>query len=171
MGMLEKLAFSLALIVIVLFGTYQWGYANGEDALRSEWNKERLAVKAAQLQVATQHAQAMADLVTMHNQTNLKNAKQHETALSKVHTDLAAARAESKRLGGLRIPVKACPTIATNAETTGTSEHHEGSTTTIALPEPIEDGLWSIVGQADEVTEQLRACQGWIIDNGFYGGK
>lgn len=169
MGPIDKLVVGIVFIVLLCLGAYRWGYGNGEDTLQAEWDKDRAALLAANDRLIEKHAREIVQTVAFYNKTNLDNTVKHETALKEVTDALAAARAESRRLGGLRIPAPACQSTAADAQTTGTGERNAGTTTTIALPEPIEDGLWSIVGHADQVTEQLRSCQGWIKANGFYG--
>lgn len=168
---MERLILIVFLWIGSMFGAYIWGDTTGDARVQSLWDKDQIALLKANDALITKHGKEMTELVAKHDKINLENAKTHETVLSKVNNDLLAARAESKRLGGLRItvPVPTCRGTDANAQATGTGQRDEGTSTTIALPEAIENDLWSIVGEADIVTEQLRACQGWIRKSGFYG--
>lgn len=169
--MLERLLLGVFVTVIALSGSYLFGAGVGKADERVVWELREAKLMKEQLDLREDHAKEKDRLILSHQRINKENSDDHEVAIEKLHSDLSAARTESRRLGGLRIPAPVCPVreTGTDAQTTGTGQRDEEATATIALPEAIEDGLWSIVGQADEVTEQLRACQGWIIDNGFYG--
>jgi hypothetical protein len=168
---LERLLIVSAVIILVLFGAYRMGYSNGVKYEKGVWDQREQGYKNAELHLRHEHMKNVQRILDTHQQTNLKNHHDHETALTKVRVDLTAARAESKRLGGLRIAVPSCPGDRTwaIAQATSTSQRDEATTTTIALPERIEEDLWTVVGHADEIVEQARACQAWIRDNGFYG--
>lgn len=178
MTSLERLLVGVLVAFVALFGCFLFGKgegrAEGKATIQALWDKDRADMVSANEVLVKQHSADILKVVSKHNETNRKNSDEHDVAIKEVRTKLAAAVAESKRLGGLRIPASACKGSglvqgSADAQATGTSQRDEEATSTIALPEAIEHGLWSIVGQADEVTEQLRSCQGWIIDNGFYG--
>lgn len=171
MDAVERLLIAVVVFALSLFGAYSWGYDNAKSAAKSDYEAAEGRYKTAEIKLREDHAKELGKVIETNYKTNLKNADDHEKALDKVHADLAAARAESKRLGGLRIPAPTCPSgnAGSGTETTGTGQRDEEATATIALPERIETDLWSIVGRADEVTEQLRSCQSWIRANGFYG--
>ncbi len=166
----------LAVALLACFGFSKVGQLDGEATVQALWDIEAKQVAQEKVDMIARHAQEMATLRSVHDRNNLENAKQNDAALNKVRTALDAARAESRRLGGLRIPATQCPSggregQGAGTEATGTVPHHEGATSTIALPEPVETNLWSIVGEADTVTEQLRSCQNWIRTNGFYDAR
>jgi hypothetical protein len=171
MTSLERLLVGLVVFALALFSSYRWGYSAGVDTEQAAWQKKEQTYKDAELVLRAEHDKHVARVLDANYQTNLKNHRDHETVLEKVHADLAAARAESRRLGGLRIPAPAssCRDAGTLAQTTGAGQRDEKAPATIALPEAVETRLWSIVGEADVILEQARACQAWIIDNGFYG--
>lgn len=168
---LSLLLVAVVVLTLALFFTYRWGYAGGVNAEQATWEKKEQAYKDAEIQARKDHAKNLLDKVGAQQKINLKNTEDHEAILEKVHADLAAARAESKRLGGLRISAAACPRSNpwAGAQAASASQRDEETSTTIALPEAVETRLWTIVGEADEILEQARACQAWIIDNGFYG--
>lgn len=175
MNVLEKLLCFVVVLALTAFFGHRAGFNEAKRVYEAQWQQEKQGYLLAEIEARKQHAEKLAELGKIHQQTNLKNTTEHEKALKKVHADLAAARAESKRLGGLRIPapVTSCPGTGfkqgtAGTQTTGAGPHYEEAAATIALPEAIEDSLWSTVGQADEVLEQARSCQAWIIDNGFY---
>ena len=165
----------MAVVVLTLatFISYRAGVGHERTVQEYASLQKQQQYDRAEISARTLHDKVIKDIIDAQNKTNLKNAYDHEIALQKVNDDLSAARAESKRLGGLliTIPTPTCKGdyVGAGTQTASTSQRDEKSTTTIALPEPIEAGLWSIVGEADQVTEQLRSCQAWIKDNGFYG--
>lgn len=171
---LIKLLVAIVVLTLTAFFSYRYGLDVGETKEKAQWQEREKKFTDAEILLRKEHGKKVAKLVELHQQSNLKNTYDHENALDKVRTELAAARAESRRLGGLRIavPASACrgpEQGSTGAQTAGASQRDEATTLTIALPERVEANLWSIAGQADEVLEQARACQAWITANGFYG--
>jgi hypothetical protein len=172
MNSVDWLLTSILASIIMLFTGYAWGNHTGQQTVHAAWDADRMRLVADTRKLERDHAQAMAQEVIKQTQVNIQNEKVHELKLSQVQADLAASRAESKRLGGLQFQARVdtnCP--ATNAQTASTGKRDETDTYTITLPEPIESGLWSIMGEADVLTEQLRSCQAWIKSNGFYEEK
>ena len=166
-----KLLVAIVMLTLTAFFSYRFGLDIGETKEKEQWTAREKKFSDAELLLRKEHSKEMAELTRTHQQTNRKNTHDHETILEKVHTDLAAARAESRRLGGLRIPVStpSCRDARALAEASSTGQRDEEVATTVALPERIEADLWTVVGLADEIVEQARACQAWIVDNGFYG--
>ncbi|MFK0732906.1 MAG: lysis system i-spanin subunit Rz, partial [Gloeotrichia echinulata HAB0833] len=67
--------------------------------------------------------------------------------------------------GGLRYRQDLSP------DSTGTQTESAGANNEAGeyrLPERIEQGLFSLARKADEVKEQLNACQSWIKEQGFF---
>jgi hypothetical protein len=106
-----------------------------------------------------------------HQQIERETSERHQKELDQLRADAAADRAAADRAGGLRIPVVACPDArpAAATETAGAGGRDEAGPASVRLPQSIENGLWALANDADEVSAQLRACQGWILANGFYG--
>lgn len=93
--------------------------------------------------------------------TNKLVVADYENKLSLLNERYLAAKRD-----GLRLPRVACERPATVTEAKSTSGSDEGES--IRLPATIEDGLFDLARQADEVNAQLSACQAWIKKNGFY---
>jgi hypothetical protein len=155
------------------------GHTAGQLEERATWQgleDERAA--AAQL-VLEQHEADLEAERKRNIETNLKVSHDHENEIDALRAARAADRAAFDRAGGLRIPAPATAACAgapgdrpgAGAEAPGTSGRDDPGAATIRLPQQVENDLWSIVDDADEVSSQLRACQGWIRTNGFYGPK
>lgn len=167
MTSLERLLIAVVVLTLALFGVYRWGYANGIDTEKASWEKKERAYKDAESKLKDEHMKDIQRVLDANHQTNLKNHHAYELSIREKDTALAAARAESRRNGGLRFTASCSPAVG-QTEAKGTITHHESTTATIALPELVEERLWTLVGEADEVSEQLRSCQAWIKDNGMY---
>lgn len=171
---LVKLLVAIVVLALTAFLSFRYGLDVGETKEKSQWQQREQKFKDAEILLVKNHAKDILELDRVHKQVNLKNTENHETALQSVRADLLAERAKSRLNGGLRIPAPVCPSRGpikgiASTQTTGAGERDEEAPTTIELPEAVTASLWSIVGDADEVVEQARACQAWIIDNGFYG--
>lgn len=158
---------ALALLIATYFG----GQYHGAKLERAEWQKEKLGMEAAhKAQIVTDFKQYASD-VALHQRTARKASEDHEKALALQDQKHSAETARIRSIGGLRIPTT-CPAKsgpAPSGQAAGAGGSDEGTTGTERLPEPIEQGLFDLVGDADKVSEQLRALQGWVRANGFYG--
>jgi hypothetical protein len=106
-----------------------------------------------------------------YQQIERTTSEHHEQELAQLRLERDADRAAVDNAGGLRISASACPAArpAAAPEAAGASGRNEASPATVRLPQSVEDGLWRLADDADEVSAQLRACQGWIRSNNFYG--
>lgn len=93
----------------------------------------------------------------------------YENRLAVLRKASAADRAAVNAAGGLRVPRSICDSPAAGTETAGDRGRDETLTGTIRLPEQVEGDLWAFADDADEIVEQARACQQWILKHGFYG--
>ncbi|MDB5937557.1 MAG: hypothetical protein JWQ01_4901 [Massilia sp.] len=156
----------LVLLIAVAFG----GAHVGKKLEREAWQAEKIALQAAQ------HGALVAEMDKRGRDQKFNEAKArkatetHEKALSDLDQKYAAERDATRRAGGLRIPANVCAGKATGGEqATSAGRPDESAAATVALPERLETDLYALTKQADELAEQLRALQGWIVDNGFYG--
>lgn len=162
----------LALVLAILgagFGLYRHGVTSGTNAERGLWMKKEAARQDAERNLILQHGRDMAALQEQFNQTNVKVSANHEKELEQVRTAAARDRAAVDHAGGLRIPAPACRPIASAAEAAGAKFRDEVAAATVRLPPETENRLWDLANDADAVSAQLRACQAWITENGFYG--
>ena len=147
---------------------YAVGHKMGAKAVQRDWDSSKLQMAQDQTRLLQENAQKIADVVEKQKETNLAVSQDHERALLEIRTkydaDIAAARAS----GGLRLPRSVC-TTTTGAKAASGGGSDETATATIVLPATITDDLFDFARQADEVTEQARACQNWIRANQFYG--
>jgi hypothetical protein len=156
--------------ILLLVATAFGGISAGKKLERAEWQKEKIVLQAQQqAQVEAQFRQ-FDQQVKINDAKARKAADTYEDAITQLTHDAAADVAAVKRAGGLRItaPARACKSTAA-AESAGPSQPDETGTETLRLPVTIEDGLFDLANDADEVSEQLRALQAWVRDNGHYG--
>lgn len=157
-------------LLVVFIATFYFGHSVGANGERAAWQAERVEMLDAR-------AKAVAALVNKYDvERRAAEAKAraataaHDKALSDLdhhyETDLAAVR----RAGGLRIPAPAsCRPAAAAGEATGASGPDEAGAGTVELPERTQERLFGLTLRADQLAEQLRALQGWVRANGFYG--
>lgn len=160
--------------VLGLYGLWMEHHyeAKGRQLERAEWLQRQVQWDMDKAKLIADNQEKINQTIADNQAKERKISELHEQEIAKVHADLDHARSDAARNGGLRISASVCTNTSgpqASTETTGTSGRDEASTRTVALPEPVQDGLWSIVKEADEVSAQLRACQGWIKLNGFYG--
>lgn len=174
----RRLAFWLVAILLLAlaltaagFVIYQHGVDAGQLEERATWEGMEESRQLAEQDLAERHRledEAQRQKFITHN---LKVTADHEKELEQVHAAAAADRAAVDRNGGLRIPAPALerggPPAATEAP--GAGRRDEEGAATVRLPLEVENGLWDLVDEADAVSAQLRACQSWILGNGFYG--
>lgn len=144
---------------------------------RIGWAKKDAAERATDLALERKHQADMQDLRDHQQLIERQTSEKHETELAQLRRDRDADRRRADAAGGLRIAAPGAPACAPGSavagpEAAGTGGRDEpASTGTVRLPERIENDLWAAADAADEVSAQLRACQGWIRANGFYGSK
>lgn len=171
---LQRGLLKLAIGVLVLMGAAWALYSNGVEAgaasVQAKWDNAQLAQKRAETALLLKHVEDIGKQAKLYRDINLKVSQDHEQEIQQLRNARDRDRAAVERAGGLRIPAPACPgTAAANAETNGTSGRDEARAGTIRLPLALENSLWSLADDADEVSAQLRSCQAWIHQNGFYG--
>lgn len=156
----------LLAMVLAFFG----GMHTGKKVERAGWQAEKIEMQQAHLAaMATQAADR--DRENKSNQAKARKASEdHEKALATLETKHDAEVAAVKRAGGLRVPARKCPAAAAAAaEGASTGGLDEALAETERLPAAIEDGLFSLVRDADKVVAQCQGLQDWVRDNGFYG--
>lgn len=170
----EKLIVALGAVIVLLmagFGIHRHGVTQGKTLERAVWLNVDALRKDAQLKLVLAHDADMAAERAKNFSNNLKVSEDHEASLTKLRADRAADRSDADRRGGLRIPAPSarCDRPVAGPEATGDSRRDEAPPATVRLPPAIENDLWAITDDADEVVEQARACQAWIRKHGFYG--
>lgn len=140
----------------------------GRKEVQALWDADKVALKLAEAkalkeQVAKNEAERVKqDEINKGVIHELKRKHQKQMADYQLTVDYL------KSHGGLRFPSKdgICGgRPASEAGTQGTSGSNETGYT--RLPEKIESDLLELANDADIVTLQLGACQGWIKANGF----
>lgn len=162
-------------VVLILLGL---GLAHhfedkGRQLERAGWLAKEVAEKQADIALERKHAVDMAALKDHYEAIGRTTSENHETELAQLRIERDADRRRADAAGGLRIIAPACPaggTVATT-EAPGAGGRDEAGTRTVRLPQQVENDLWAIADDADEVSAQLRACQSWIRANGFYGNE
>jgi hypothetical protein len=164
------LAAAVALILVGLV-LVAWSEHRGAELERAGWLKKEAQRQADTADLLRKHAAEVAALTEQYHLNNMKVSDDHEKELEALRRDRAADRAAFDRAGGLRVTRAVCDRPAGQAEAPGAGGRDEAGAGTVRLPEPVENDLWALADDADEVSAQLRACQAWIVTNGFYGPK
>jgi hypothetical protein len=156
-------------VVAFVVAVYGLGHHHGEQAVQARWDASKVLLIAAQDQMIADHAKDMEKQRLEHEANNIAVSIDHQKALDEIATKNSAALAAVRAAGGLRINRAAVcgPAVATT-EAASDSGHHEDPTATVQLPDRITSELFSEARRADEVVEQARACQNWILKQGFY---
>ena len=162
-----------ALVAIIVAGIVLVAWAEHRGAMleRAGWEKKETQRQKDTADLLRKHADEVAALTLQYNLNNVKVSSDHEKELEALRRDRAADRAAVDRAGGLRVTRAVCGPAAGQAEAPGAGGRDEASASTVRLPERVENDLWALADRADEVSAQLRACQAWIVTNGFYGPK
>lgn len=163
------LAVKIGLLSLLIAGSFISGHHIGAEGVQAAWDASKVEMIDAQSKLIATHAQEMEDLRKKQNLDNVQVSEDHQKAIDEItkkhDTDLAAVRAA----GGLRIPRSICNGPADpGAETPSTSGPNADTAGTVTLPDKITNDLFDYAAEADQVTEQARACQSWIRKNGFY---
>jgi hypothetical protein len=156
---------ALGLLAMLLAGAAFHFEARGRAAADVEWLAKMNSLRAA-------YAQKDAADQLRYQRIERETSEQHETELAALRRDRDIDRRRADAAGGLRIDARACAPAgsAGTTETAGAERRDEpASPATVRLPLQVENDLWAAADAADEVSAQLRACQGWIRSNGFYG--
>lgn len=171
----SKLIIGAGLIVLASLGI-EAGISHfeekGRQLERATWLQKQVDWNKAKAKLIADNEAKNKQVLADNEAKRRKTSALHEQEITKVRGDLDRARRDIAGRGGLRIPAPACPNTGAagpGAETPGTSGRDEAGPITIALPPGTEDSIWSIVNEAESIASQLRACQGWIRLNGFYG--
>ena len=138
---------------LVWFIPHHYREQGRQEVIQKYEEASKLALKQRELEIES--------LKVQHEATNKIVIADYEARLSALDVKYRAAQSI-----GLRLPKTACERSSTTAETASTSGSNE--TESVRLPASIENGLFDLARQADEVNLQLSACQAWIKKNGFY---
>lgn len=157
-------------VAALFVGAYATGHHQGENAVQAVWDSSKAQSLQAQNKLISDHAQEIADLQKKHDADNIKVSEDHEQALQTLNAKYDSAVAANHASGGLRVSRSICSGPATTGtETASNGGHNETASASVELPNDVTERLFRLARQADEVTEQARACQNWIVKNGFYG--
>ena len=138
---------------LVWFIPHHYREQGRQEVIQKYEEASKLALKQRELEIES--------LKVQHEATNKIVIADYEARLSALDVKYRAAQSI-----GLRLPKTACERSSTTTETASTSGSNE--TESVRLPASIENGLFDLARQADEVNLQLSACQAWIKKNGFY---
>lgn len=157
-------------VCALFLGVYGFGHHEGENAVQARWNASKAAFEQSKAKLVAEHGKEIADLRAEQDATNRKVSQDHEAALQKQVRNYEDRIAAINAHGGLRVSASICPgSVATTTKTASDSGHNEDLTGTVKLPDQIANDLFSEARRADEIVEQLRSCQAWIVGQGFYG--
>lgn len=127
------------------------------------------ATKDFEEKMQTLRLQHIADMKQMQigfEKNNGKVVEEYEDRLKYQADSYEIRIAGIRSSGGLRIPKADIGSNERQPETASAEANHEAGD--YRLPERIENDLFAFARKADEVKEQLNACQSWIKTQGFY---
>ena len=161
----------IGLVGALLLGVYLTGRHQGENAIQADWDRYKAQMIDAQSKLIAEHAKQIEDLREIQDTINVQESQKHQEAIDDIQkqhdADLAAIRAN-----GLRIPRAACGSaIGPVTQTASNGGYDANASSTIALPEQTSTDLLALATEADRVAEVARACQSWVIKNGFYNAQ
>lgn len=163
--LIAKIGAVAALLIAVWFH----GRKVGENAVQADWNASRLALADQTAKLVLEHSLEMDAVRKRQAAVSADISQDFERKLDEVGKLHAAELDRVRKSGGLRVPATICSSsTSTGTQTASASGHHEESAPTVTLSPEITEGLFDLVEEADQLTEQLRSCQGWIRRHGFY---
>lgn len=163
--LLAKIGAAIALLIAVWFH----GHKVGENAVQADWDASRVALAEQTAKLVLEHSLEMDAVRKRQDAINVQVSRDFEGKLDEIGKSHAAELDRVRKSGGLRLPGSICPgSTSTGTQTTSPSGSNETGPATVILPEQVTEGLFNLVEEADKVTEQLRACQGWIRQQGFH---
>lgn len=172
---LQRAVIGAIIGALILLGAawllYDTGHDAGAASVQADWDKAERGHRLAADKLRAKHDKDMQDLATKYININLKVSEDHEKELRTLRLARDADRRAIDRAGGLRISAAACHPAAATAQTADAGQRDEAGATTIRLPQQVENDLWALADDADEVSAQLRACQDWGRMHGFYGAE
>ncbi len=149
-------------IVAAAISAYKWAYNNGVNAERVAWQKaENKALQATladlqatqeKLRAAERNHAAQLNAVSQNYQEQLTNEKQ------KLNSAIASYRAGTISLRDKHAASDA-PACAGFAAEIGTGAGRRDATEGAQLSQPLAEFLIGLASEADEVVQQLTACQ------------
>lgn len=140
----------------------------GRKEVKALWDADKVALKLAEAKALKERFVLNEAMYAEQQEINKGVIDELERKHKKQTADYLLTIDYLKSHGGLQFRTKdgICsprPASATSAQgTTGSNE-----TSYTRLPEKIENDLLELANDADIVTIQLGACQGWIKANGF----
>ena len=157
---------AVAIVAMAAFG----GAAVGRKMERSTWQAKEIAIASA-AQKELMDAVASNQRAVLFNQAKERKATaDHEQALNELTQKYDASIAANRAAGGLRITRAVCGDSTTaTAKAPGASGLDVAPSGVVALPEATQRDLYTLTKRADELAEQLRGLESWIVSNGFYG--
>lgn len=160
----------LLLLGLACLASYSYGRDVGVQAERVVWQDREIQRTNNVATTAIAHTQTVVKEVEADNTIERKANGMYETAMAQLRESRARNDYLVRLNGGLRISAEACTrpgAIADGAEAPGSGLKHGTLAGTIALPQPIEQDLYSAVDEADDILERYRALRQWAIDKGF----
>lgn len=140
----------------------------GRKEVQALWDADKVALKLAEAKALKKRVALNEAMYAEQQEINKGVIDELERKHKKQTADYLLTIDYLKSHGGLRFPSKdgiCSPRPASETSAQGTTGSNETSYT--RLPEKIENDLLELANDADIVTIQLGACQGWIKANGF----
>lgn len=172
--------------LLLLIATALGGAHFGAKLEREEWQRKEIVTLAKAADDLQKEFVRYERMVKFNEAKSVKAANDHEKIIQDLKGQHAAAVADSRRTGGLRIPRSTCTRQDSGTAAAPSAVEPDGSAasaglahagadgsvqedTSVRLPPQLENDLFDIAEDADKLAEQLRSLQKWVRDNGLYG--
>ena len=153
-------------VVLAVTGAYFYGVNNGEKSERVKWQEREIAA----LEESNKKIKELTEAYRKKEQENVDKTNRIAAKLEAANKSIrerAAKDAADARSGalGLRFTVADARAVGNCPAEAGPSSPGSTNPKAVELPREITGSLFRIVNEADEVADQLRACQEIIVSD------
>lgn len=159
---------SIPMFTVIAVAVYTGGYFIGSRVEASHWQKKALQQEEQQKQVLLDHQKLVTALTNEYQENIYKAEKEKEHAIKTLKFDYDNAVKRINSANGLRVTASICSEVGASTVAKGSSKSDAGTAGTVKLPDEITDNLLSEARRADEIVENYRALQHWVIYQGLY---
>lgn len=156
----------LCIWAMSLYGVGKWQRADGASAVKAECladKNEALRTANAEITRLNADARARQEAYQRHmEQVDKDFTKERQNAEARRRRDVAAARDGALVL---RVPASVCGGGVGQTGEAGSSPGGGNGSTGVELPRQVTEDLLNLAADADQVADQLRACQSIIVND------
>jgi len=156
-----------SVVAIAATGATGWHYGAAHE--RSLSQEAAIVEQNRHISELANMAKESNAILQKQRENNVKVSKDHEKQIAKLQTVIADTNAKLAKSGGLRVNRSICDRPAENgAKAASNINDDEATSRTISLPHGITENLLKLVDKCDEIVEQAREAQEWIIIHDLY---